>query len=229
MSLTSELRKKGEFYNFVLNHIDIGKANILIRDHADKLCRLYYPPLPGTNYPLVGMSIVYAVRDYLGKGLDWWKDTAAAYIMDYPDIEGPAKYVLMALADKEARKIEANRYIYKSLLPSYKESIQDVAQIVESFDTILPQVELPFIANPMWVKADANLLMGETLWDIRTTKSNLPLSLDNILQQVGYLVINKGKYNITSMGIYYSRQCCYFEYPLNHVLKEGINHQLIGE
>jgi hypothetical protein len=228
MSLTSELAKKGEFYHAVLNLIDPSKAQILIKEHQQKLSKLYFPPIPGTDYPLVGMAVIYAVREFLAQKLQvsWFHETAAGRVMEKPMLEGPARYILMALGDKQARTSQ-NLYVYspKSLLPSYRESIEDVAQIITSFDVILPEPEMPFIPNPSWIQADANLLMNGCLWDIRTTKSKFPLSMDNIVQQVAYLVVNRGKYLISSMGIYYSRQECFFRYPINKVLKPGF-HQV---
>lgn len=229
MSLTSELAKKGEFYHAVLNLIDPSKAQILIKEHQQKLSKLYFPPVPGTDYPLVGMAVIYAVREFLAKKLQvsWFHETAAGRVMDKPMIEGPARYILMALGDKQARS-SRNLFVYspKSLLPSYRESIEDVAQIISSFDVILPEPEMPFIPNPSWVKADANLFMNGCLWDIRTTKSRFPLSLDNIVQQVAYILVNQGKYPIDSMGIYYSRQQAYFQYPFVKLLRPGVIGQL---
>ena len=232
MSLTSEIKKKGEFYHLVLSHIDLDKAQTLIEDHQQKLNQICFLAPEGTDFPLVGMAVIYAVREHLANQLSkgWWNETAAGLVTPYPNIEGPAKYVYMALADKQARsptKFYAKRSYFKYLVSDYGPSIEDVSSILTGFSAALPPTKLPFIPNPAWGGgADANLLMGHTLWDIRTTQSQTPLTIDNIVQQAGYVLINKGAYQIDSLAVFYSRQQCYFEYPLTRLLKPAALNQL---
>jgi hypothetical protein len=232
MSLTFELKKKGQFYDLVLSHIDLNKAQTLIKDHQQKLNHMYYPAPEGTQFPLVGMAVIYAVREHLAKQLGerWWNQTVAGSVAAYPNIEGPAKYVYMALADKQARtstKFYAKQAYFKCLVSDYGPSIEDVTNILTGFSVALPPALHPFIPNPAWGPgADANLLMGHTLWDIRTTQSKAPLTIENIIQQVAYCLINKGAYQIDSLAVYYSRQQCYFEYPLTRLLKPSALKQL---
>lgn len=227
MSVTSEIKSKGAFYQLVLSHIDIDKSDTLIKEHQERLGALYCPAVPGTDFPLAGMAVIYAVRDYqasrLGLGPYWFPETVAGSEIRYPaSVGGAARYVLMALADKQARTRQ--HYHLKSLLPSFKETVEDVSQIVSTFLVTLPEPNMPFIPNPCWIGgADGNLLMNQCLWDIRTTQARSPLTLDNIVQQAAYVLINRGKYRIDSLGVYYSRQQCYFEYPLNRILKPGVN------
>lgn len=232
MSLTSELRKKGQFYDLILSHIDLDKAQILIEDHQQKLSNVCYPAPEGADYPLVGMAVIYAVREHLAKQLNkcWWNETAAGSVASYPSIGGPARFIYMALADKQARtstKFYAKQAYFKCLVSDYGPSVQDVANVLTGFSVALPPAKLPFIPNPSWGGgADANLLMGHTLWDIRTTQSKAPLTIENLVQQVGYFMINKGAYQIDSLAVFYSRQQCYFEYPLTKLLKPSALRQI---
>ncbi|HEY9835465.1 MAG TPA: hypothetical protein V6D27_00995 [Vampirovibrionales bacterium] len=238
-SLTSELALRGEFYRAVLEHIDATEAQILMDEHRHRLAKIHLPAIAGTDFALAGMAVIYAVRDFqanrLGIGTWWWEETVASRAMTYPySIPAPARFVLMALADKEARTGRRPRQggfwgnlpgdsPLAAILPDYRPTIHDVGLIYDSFAEALPDPQRPFVPNPSWtgVPADANLLMGRTLWDIRTTQSRQPLTLLNLAQQVAYCLINQGEYKIDTLGVYYSRQQAYFEYPLTRLLIPG--------
>jgi len=73
------------------------------------------------------------------------------------------------------------------------------------------------------------MLIGNTLYDIRTSAKKEPLTMDNILQQVGYCLLNvvgedgrvigNDRYEITELCWYYSRQQVLISHPLTDFIQ----------
>ena len=87
------------------------------------------------------------------------------------------------------------------------------------------------VLNPSFGKAsvvvggaDADLIIDTTLLDIKTT-SKLDFTLEMFCQIIGYYSLNKinasESYNITELGIYYSRYAYLFKFNVNDLATEN--------
>jgi len=200
------------------------------------------------------MSTIYAVRDFLG-GEDIWGNTVAGRVFPYPSKpETPLRWVVMGLMDSQARRGEYQGYPgdIHYLPADFTPTIADVGQIAASFpsifqraipaDTGLEDIGLtgenmvvnPRFAGSMFVGgADANLILRGTLWDIRTTARFAPLSLDDIVQQVGYYLLDfDNTYELENICWYYTRQQSLFTHPIEPLLAKNaklqFQHALTG-
>lgn len=234
MSLSSHIRDKDTIYDSILHHIDLEIAEQIISHQNESIPRVKHRPVEGTDFPLTGMSVIYALRDYFG-GEDMWADTYAGEVYDYPHYcERPVRWVCMGLMDGWARIGSLfKKPDPKTFVPDFKPTIKDVAQIAYSFKhvigspsrfiadnggTILPN---PYFEGSVDVGgADANLLIGNTLLDVRTTAKRQPCSIDDVVKQVGYYLLDYGNiYDIQHISWYYTRQECIFTHPIELFLK----------
>lgn len=79
--------------------------------------------------------------------------------------------------------------------------------------------------------ADADLIIDDTLIDIKTTKK-LEFKRDYLNQLVGYYILNKidkadeckNKIEIKKLGVYYSRYGLLFTFPVKEVLNDTFNN-----
>lgn len=242
MSLTQHIRQKTKVYQAIAQNLDLNFVKKVIKHHNKRLTRIAHKPVPNTDFKLAGTSVIYGVRDYIG-GEKLWKQTVAGKRFDYPErFPVPSRYVAMALMDGKVRNtpklyIDQKRIageLQRQLPMDFKSTIDDVAQIVESFRSVFP----PSLINPEVVHlnptfpcshlvggADANMILGDTLWDIRTTARTAPLDLDTIIQQIGYWLLDYGNtYELNQVIWYYSRQQCFFTYDLKLFLADS-THQ----
>lgn len=232
MSLTSNIKRRTAIYELIKRHLDLEKCFKLIKHQNNKLRNIKHIPVKNTNYPLTGMSVIYAIRDHLLDSNDWWDSSVAGYCELYPiNIPKPYRYIYMALLDKKARS-KKELYIKKSLaLGALTPTFNDVKNITEG---CLPLLLSEFkghkmSANPKFNLsnyiggADANMIIDNSLIDIRTTAKQKPLDLDNIIQQIGYYLLDdKDEYNINSITWIYTRQECFFSHPLDRLLKNQL-------
>jgi hypothetical protein len=227
MSLTYHIKKKTVIYWQLMAMLNLDYCRALV-DHHQDCGPVIHAPVTGTNYPLTGMSTIYAVRDFLG-GEEIWEQTVAGILPKYPhNVPEPAKWVVMGLMDSQLRTGDMPKSI-KKLPPDLSPTVEDVANITAIFSHVLGKVEATnLIANPQFDGsfevggADANLIINNTLWDIRTTGRKYPLDLDCIIQQVGYYLLDfENKYELKSICWYYTRQQCLFEHPIEPLLTKG--------
>lgn len=231
MSLTSHIKNRTILYWQIVSMLNLEYCCALI-DHHSKICGpVIHKPVKGTNFPLAGMSVIYAVRDFLG-GQDVWNDTFAGQYYNYPvQSPEPIKWVVMALMDSQCRRNDysGDPGAIKCLHPDFSPTAEDVGGIVSSFKHVLSDHKgKPLTANPCLASggevggADANLIVEYTLWDIRTTAKANPLSLDSIVQQVGYYLLDfENKYQLDKICWYYTRQQSVFEHPIAPLLGES--------
>jgi|GEM_PF-6886152 len=235
MSLTSHIHRQTPLYWYLVSLLNLPLCQELINHHR-KICGpVIHRPVPATNFPLVGMSVIYAVRDFLG-GKTVWEDTIAGDVFAYPGkSETPLRWVVMGLMDEQARRGEYQGHPgdIHYLPTDFTPTIEDVGQIASSFNSIF-QRAIPsdngaiadkLVVNPRFAGsnhvqgADANLILGNTLWDIRTTARFAPLSLDDIVQQVGYFLLDfDNRYELEDVCWYYSRQQSLFTHPIQPLL-----------
>jgi len=63
--------------------------------------------------------------------------------------------------------------------------------------------------------ADAQLITGKVLWDVRTSMKRAPFTVENLFQQIGYLVLDyENAYGIETLCWYYTRQGCLLTYSV---------------
>lgn len=230
MSLTYHIKHRTILYWQIMSMLNLEYCHALIDHHSNICGPVIYKPIKGTNFPLAGMSVIYAVRDFLG-GQEAWKDTMAGQHYNYPaKSPEPIKWVVMGLMDAQCRR---NDYAgdpghIKSLHPDFSATAEDVAGIVSSFKHVLSSYQgKGLTANPCFSSggsvggADANLIVEYTLWDIRTTAKASPLTLDCIIQQVGYFLLDSDNtHQLDKVCWYYTRQQSVFEHPIAPLLGE---------
>ena len=100
------------------------------------------------------------------------------------------------------------------------ENLLNVAKNVDFFSTPLECLLNPTLgeASKLVGGADADLIIGDTLIDIKTTKNPKQPFLDAWLQIVGYYIlnmINNNEYNIKNIGIYFSRHGVFKIFPID--------------
>jgi hypothetical protein len=231
MSLTEHIKKRTLLYWQIVSMLNLEYCRGLLNHHSQICGPVIHKPIPGTNFPLAGISVIYAVRDFLG-GQEIWGNTFAGKYYNYPaKSPEPIKWVVMGLMDAQCRR---NDYAgdpghIKSLHPDFSATAQDVEEIASSFQYILRNNKgknvIPNPCFPTTIEvggADANLIVDSTLWDIRTTAKNSPLDLDCIVQQVGYFLLDlDNKYQLDSICWYYTRQQSLFQHPIEPLLTKG--------
>lgn len=248
MSLTSSIRNKDINYRALMNCIDFSKCLEVIDHHNKVLSKLVHKPIEGTNFPLAGMSVIYGLREYIG-GKRLWNQTVASRYFEYPEqkMSKAARAVMMGLMDQRVRHgtisstASRSRYNLISFYDSdssstnFNPTIKDVDNIVNSFPEVLGsfkniltsrlntiQLNPTFDGSSEVGGADANMIIDNTLWDIRTTAKSSPLTIDTILQQVGYYLLDySNTYGISQITWYYTRQNCLFTHPVSLFLKSN--------
>ena len=224
MSLTSVLKEKGKFYNTIYDLLDLEVCNKVIEHHNKLMIKPVYKPVKDTDFALTGMSVIYALREYL-TGKSKWRDTVAGYF-DFPDyVDRPARWVVMGMMDKIVRNgnvVFNGDHQQIKLPPNYEPTIKDVNNVAMSFKKIIDSPSrfidnCEIYINPSFSRsyfvggADANMIIGNTLFDVRTTAKSRPLTLDNIIQQIAYRLLDSdNKYGIDKICWYYTRQECMF-------------------
>jgi hypothetical protein len=155
----------------------------------------------------------------------------------------PLLAILLALFEETYRRGEVpelltllqNKELDKLLLAtaqddSLRASIEDVTILAETIPGVWGDdliVRRGFKASPRFSGsrdvggADANWLLNGTLWDSRCTRMVEPFTLENLMQQIGYAVLDYGDaLNIENLAWYYVRQQCRLIYPLNALVRD---------
>lgn len=226
MSLTSVLKERGTFYNTIYDLLDLEVCNKVIEHHNKLMIKPVHKPVKNTDFALTGMSVIYALREYL-TGKSKWQDTVAS-CFDFPDyVDRPARWVVMGLMDKIVRNGDIEvydlvEYPQIKLPPNYEPTIKDVNNIAMSFKNVIGSPnkfidDCEIYINPSFSRsyfvggADANMIIGNMLFDVRTTAKSRPLTLDNIIQQIAYRLLDSDdEYGIDKICWYYTRQQCMF-------------------
>ena len=69
--------------------------------------------------------------------------------------------------------------------------------------------------------ADADLIVGNCLYDIKTTVNPRKALPKDLRQLIGYVLLDwDNKYTLDQVGFYYSRQATYMTWPLSMLLME---------
>lgn len=232
MSLTRSIKSKDRIYYTIRNSLNLSFCNCLINHHSN--LSLVHKPFIDTNYLMVGMSVIYGLRDFLTADTLWHSTVAGRYF-DYPfDYEIPIRYMVMSMMDSIVRRgnVDSNECIERVQLNSLlKPSIEDLNSIINSFpymfedlrfsNSLKVRIEMnPTFKGSYIVKgADANLIIGDSLYEIRTTGKRSPLDLDSIIQQIGYVALDlDNEYELNKISWYYSRQ----QVIITHLIKDFV-------
>ena len=100
-----------------------------------------------------------------------------------------------------------------------KRDLADLRNLLAVAKKILPKPKHRLLLNPLFTKsglvggADADMILDDTLIDIKTTKS-LKFTQEMYNQLLGYYALDTGKRKITHIGIYFSRYGIYHTVPI---------------
>ena len=187
------------------------------------------------DFPIVGTAVIYAVREYLLTNKFWEHTILSRAGFDIPTTPAPKRWFDMAYMESNYR-VSSRGCDHIELNPVM---MQDLISIVRTFSMVFGKpnqyLDTPCHMNPNFTYscmvggADANMIIGNTLWDIRTTLKRRPFTLDDIVQQVAYVLLDGDvEYHIQQITWYYSRQLKTFTYPVTTFLKEGMADELEG-
>lgn len=110
-------------------------------------------------------------------------------------------------------------------------SIQDVCQIMKEIPAIWQNIDLIIDINghvtsnatfylSELIHADCQMIIGNAIVDIRTTAKKKPFTLNNLYQQLSYLLFDSNnEYNINRLVWIYPRQKIVFHYSVNKLFK----------
>lgn len=227
MSLTSHICAKTHIYDQVFSNLDLS--------NCEKLINTTYPivnqPVQGVDYALCGMSVIYAVRQFLC-GKERLSETIANHLdcggLQFDDVVVNAVYY--AMRDSIARKggFFGNSAKTLQLKPDVKPTLLDVCNIVVNFDTLLSVYKhKPTFVNPTFSAssfvggADANFIIEDTLFQVLTTAKRNPLTIEKILQPVGYCMLDTvNQYGLKNIAWYLSRQNVVIKIAINKLVWE---------
>jgi hypothetical protein len=227
MSLTRHIRAKSNIYHQIFSNLDLS--------NCEKLINTTYPlvnkPVDGVDYALCGMSVIYAVREFLC-GKERLSETIANYLdcggLQFDNVVVNAVYY--AMRDSIARRGGFVTENAKTLLlkPDVKPTLLDVSNIVANFNTLLrvyknkrTVVNPTFSASSFVGGADANFIIEDTLFQVLTTAKSVPLTLEKIIQPIGYCMLDTvNEYGLKNIAWYLSRQNVVIKTPINKLVWE---------
>ncbi|MBW4504374.1 MAG: hypothetical protein KME57_33670 [Scytonema hyalinum WJT4-NPBG1] len=112
---------------------------------------------------------------------------------------------------------------FRKWLPTIQDTAQIIGILPRTWETVKSQI-IPgkIICNGSFPLsgfiggADYQVLVGNTLIDIRTTAKRRPFTLDNFYQQISYCLLDSNNtYKINQLVWFYSRQESAFCYPIS--------------
>lgn len=152
-------------------------------------------------------------------------------------------YMLLAALEQVARKgspsgasdfllrfCKAHNYLpADDIEEKYSGTIEDLVSLInhtslDICDNKLPQTRYlnPTFAGSIYVGgADAQLIVDGNLIDVRTTAKRRPFTVENLWQQIGYILLDfNNEYKIENACWYYSRQQILLEHPVEMLFKD---------
>ncbi len=121
----------------------------------------------------------------------------------------------------------------KAINADYKPTLTDISNIRKTFDETLGKSskyigDIPYYINPTFAGskavggADANMIIGDTIWKIKSTAITKPLILDDILQQIGDILLDYNNfYSIKNISFYYTRQKSLITVPVSKLISDS--------
>ncbi len=114
------------------------------------------------------------------------------------------------LQGEKSLQLEAE--YFKRWLPSIQDTAQIIGILPRTWQTVANQVSGRITCNVSYplseylAGADAQIIAGNTLIDVRTSAKKRPFSLDNFYQQISYVLLDSNDtYGINQLVWFYSR------------------------
>jgi len=106
--------------------------------------------------------------------------------------------------------------------------VADLAALVATIPIVWrDQPDAPFIANPTFAGsatvggADADWIVGTTLWECKVSWRPRPFTREHLLQGLGYVLLDHDdRFHLTTLGWYFARQQVRIIRPLPQLLEE---------
>ncbi len=250
MSVTKLLNEDSPFKRWLHTNLPLGSFCKLLEDHnrTMKRQRLIVRPVGQIDFARSGMAFTYGLRWWIKETLsDWLPGTVAwgglkTWNLNDPFLAhfqtfSPLGAVLLAEFDKIGRGYGRGEPILDEQMnylphdPTFENTIEDVGALCRTLSEVFnrDQFSTPIHSNPTFagsemVKgADAQLITGRTLFDVRTTLRKEPANLRNMYQQISYLLLDfDDRYGIEQLAWYYSRQRAYFIYPVETLVPDVV-------
>lgn len=237
MSLTSHIKNKSPIYYSFRKVLHNERCRKIIHEHNDLMGTPELVPenFSQINFPFLGTAVIYAVREYFFEKTFWKQTIPYRHLQaTCPTSEIPYRWFEMALLESECRG---------SLSASMEDvnltMVDDILNIIRTFPIVLGKarqyLDTTYHVNPNFVYssavggADANMIIGDTLWDIRTTLKRTPFSYDNIVQQIAYVILGAHEdFGVNQICWYYPRQMKTFTYPISDFFIDDIKAQIDG-
>lgn len=125
---------------------------------------------------------------------------------------------------EKSLKLEAQ--YFNRWLPSIQDTAQIISILPRTWQTVANQVNGRITCNASYPLseylggADAQIITGNTLIDVRTSAKKLPFSLENFYQQISYVLLDSDNaYGIEQLVWFYSRQQSVFFYPTDKIFR----------
>lgn len=228
MSLTSHIKNKTDFYYAMLGILDIQHCHDILQEQNRLMGRPSVVPedFDAIDFPIQGTAVIYAAREYLLTVSFWQQTLLGRAGMSVPVTPPPDRWFDMAYMEAGYRVSSKGR----EHIPLNDIMRADLLNIIHTFPLVLGKpsqyLDVPCHMNPNFTYgnvvggADANMIIGDTLWDIKTTLKRSPFTLDDIIQQVAYVLLDgEMDYHIRQITWYYTRQLKTFTYPASAFLK----------
>jgi hypothetical protein len=109
-----------------------------------------------------------------------------------------------------------------------KSEALDISKLAETILSVWgSRINQPYVPNPTFAGsvdvggADADWILGDTLYDCKTSRKRNPFDVQHFLQIVGYVLLDyDNTYNIQQVGWYFARQQIILEMPINRIFRD---------
>ncbi len=161
-------------------------------------------------FPEIGAAMTYAIKDYLTNffaNQDLLEETIAGNVaiqqgafprlLEALEQQHPLRYLAMAELERIYRAGGESGLLAKGskLPPDLEESAKDVAALVELIPNYLGATKVenfdikltPTFYGSRFIPADAQLIIGSTLVEIKTSMKRRPMTFESLVQQLAYV------------------------------------------
>lgn len=202
-------------------------------------------------FPEIGTAMTYAIKDYLvnfSANQDLLEKTIAGSVAIrqgvFPRLlealgqQHPLRYLAMAELEKIYRTGGESGLLAKGsrLPPDLEESAKDVGVLVklipnylgttkaENFDIKLA----PVFYGSRFISADAQLIVGSTLVEIKTSMKRRPMTFESLVQQLAYVGFNcDNRYQLKNVAWIFPRHQKVMLTPLITLLNKPLRRYQI--